>query len=303
MKLSVKKIIIGLCAALLIAALAVPGFLFRYYPRYLNARETYDIAQVEWAEGEHTVMTFNIRRSDIWEPGKRNWYYRANLAAKSIAEIAPDIIGFQEAKEMQYMYLLDSLFGYESVNRYRDESKDPESCPIFYRADRYELMYCNSFWLSESPMYVSKDWDSGCYRVCVYAILQERASGREFAVFNTHLDHVSEKARVKGMQLILAWMEQQGGIPVILIGDMNMTDDAEPYRLATEGLFDARRRAKDTMEMHTYNDWGASADGSRIDYIFASKEFSASKYWVETKTYDGVYTSDHFPACALLELK
>ena len=87
-----------------------------------------------------------------------------------------------------------TLQGYDSVITFRDESTFSEGCPVFYRTDLYDLIDKGSFWLSETPEKMSKDWDSACYRICSYVILKEKQTGLEFVVFNTHLDHVSEEA-------------------------------------------------------------------------------------------------------------
>ena len=46
---------------------------------------------------------------------------------------------------------------------------------------------------------MSKDWGAAHYRICSYVILKDNTTGKEFVVFNTHLDHESEEARINGI--------------------------------------------------------------------------------------------------------
>ena len=167
---------------------------FGYYPHYKKAQTPVTPTAAVQSESIR-VMSANLRCFNPQDIGKKSWFYRADLILKNIEAEAPSIIGFQEATKWQYAYLCKSLPGYDSVITYRDNSPFSEGCPIFYDTERYALQDKGSFWLSETPDVMSKDWDSKCYRVCSYVILEEKASGRQFVVFNTHLDHVSEIGR------------------------------------------------------------------------------------------------------------
>ena len=49
----------------------------------------------------------------------------------------------------------------------------------------YSIKRVGFIGLSETPEKMSKDWGSEHYRICVYVVLKDKASGKEFAVFNT----------------------------------------------------------------------------------------------------------------------
>jgi len=270
--------------------------------QFFTVSVTFNIAETPQVEGEITVMSSNIRCITPSDTGERSWVNRAGLIVQNIENNAPDVIGFQEVMPLQYSYLKKALKGYGSVIKYRDMTPFfSEGCPVFYRADKYKLLDKGSFWLSETPDRMSRDWDSACYRICSYVILEEKASGREFAVFNTHLDHVSNEARINGIQVVLDKIADFGGLPSILMGDFNAGVTSETYLMAAEHFLDAQVEAADTMDSSTFNGWGPSIGGGRIDYILYSKTgLQAEKYWVETSTYDGAYPSDHFPVCAKL---
>ena len=202
----------------------------------------------------------------------------------------------QEATKWQYDYLCDTLTGFDSVITYRDEAFNSEGCPIFYRTDLYSLIDKGSFWLSETPDVMSKDWGAAHYRICSYVILKDRQSDRDFVVFNTHLDHVSDEARIKGMEVVLEKIAQFGGLPAIIMGDLNAEEGSATIDAVTEHFLDARYAAPETEDSYTYQNWGNMEKAVRIDYFMISKEgITPLCYDVLTEPHDGIYSSDHCP--------
>ncbi len=287
---------------IILAALAVTEF--KYYPHYKsNKRQITYTENTTSADGGITVMSCNVRCWNPQDTGKRSWLYRADLIVKNIENNAPSIIGFQEVTKWQYAYLRDCLAGFDSVIEYRDGTLFAEGCPIFYRTDLYELIDKGSFWLSETPEEMSKDWDSKCYRICSYVILNELSSGKQFVVFNTHLDHVSDEARVKGIGVVLDKISQFGGLPSMIMGDFNATEDSVTYSKVTENFLDAKYQTENTVTSCTYQCFGEKLDSDCIDYFMISKTgLEVESYKVITDTFDGVYPSDHFPILAEFKL-
>ena len=149
---------------------------------------------------------------------------------------------------------------------------------------------------------MSKDWGSEHYRICVYVILKEIATGKEFAVFNTHLDHVSDEARINGIKVVLDKIAQFGDLPSVLMGDLNAKEDSETIQSAYESFDDGMKLAAITEDTSTYHNWGNEANAKRIDYILTSKgDATVSEYHVVDNCHDGVYSSDH--ASIYVELK
>lgn len=291
-----KKILLAAVCLFLAALLVWGGLVFGYYPHYKKAQTavTPTVSQVDGIR----VMSANLRCFNPQDIGKKSWFYRADLILKNIEAEAPSIIGFQEATKWQYAYFCKALPEYDSVITYRDDSPFSEGCPIFYNTERYTLRDKGSFWLSETPEEMSKDWDAACYRICSYVILEEKASGQPFVVFNTHLDHVSDAARINGIGVVLDKIQQFGGLPSMIMGDFNAEEDSETYRSATENFSDAKYQAENAIGLHgaTYQNWGESLDRNPIDYFMISKTgFAVKQYKVVDTAYDGVYPSDHFP--------
>ena len=143
---------------------------------------------------------------------------------------------------------------------------------MFYNTYRFELKDKGSFWLSETPEEMSKDWGAACYRICSYVILTDKESGKDLVVFNTHLDHISDEARINGINVVLEKIKQFGGLPSIIMGDFNAEEDSDTYRAATENFYDAKYQTEVTARGATYQNWGKQLDRENIDYFMISKE-------------------------------
>lgn len=301
MKKVLKKCVLAVLAVLLIVLFGTAVVLGWYFPRYLSRKGAIELQPVA---GRITMVSCNVR---CWSPtdlGKKSWFYRADLLLSDIAEQAPGIIGFQEATAMHYAYLVDVLVGYDSVIDYRDNSPLSEGCPIFYNTALYTLKDKGSFWLSETPEVMSKDWGAAHYRICSYVILTEKATNRDFVVFNTHLDHVSDKARIKGIAVVLEKIAKFGGLPAVIMGDFNALEGSETYLSATEHFLDAQYAAPKTTQSHTYQNWGNPEKFKRLDYFMISKTgFAVERYDVVQPIHDGVYVSDHCPIVLQLVLE
>ena len=243
-----------------------------------------------------TAVCSNLRCVSAGDKGKRSWYFRAPLLLRTIIDQKPDIIGCQECMCIHYDYLTSALKGYGSFVEYREKGRYPESCPIFYNKAKFELIKNGTFWLSKTPEKMSKDWNSACYRICSYAILRQKSDGRELAVFNTHLDHISEEARINGINVILSKLKEFGSMPCVIMGDFNSFEDSETYKAAASLFDDAKYRTADTDSGATYQGYGENLNDGNIDFFFVSKEgIDILQYKVIRTTYDGVYPSDHFP--------
>ena len=297
-KYAVLFIFIGLLVFVLIRC----ALIFGYYPHYKSHKQVLNIEyNAEENENKVRIMSCNVRCLNPMDYGKKSWFYRADIFMKGIEQQAPGVIGFQEVTKWQYSYLKDCLPQYDSIITYRDELVNTEGCPVFYRTDLYNLIDKNSFWLSETPDVMSKGWGAACYRICTYAILEDIATGERFVIFNTHLDHVSEEARINGINLVLEKIKQFGGYPAVIMGDFNAEEGTPTYISVTENFLDAKYQTENTMKSCTYQDFGKMLDAECIDYFMISKTgFKVDEYKVLTDTYDGVYASDHFQLFTLL---
>ncbi len=287
-----KRILKYSLSALLAVTLVLLFVLLFYLPRYLSSDA--EVTPRE-AEGEEIViMSTNVRFYNPLDFFKKSWFYRADLIAEDVESVSPDIIGFQESTFLHYGYLEKVMKGYESENAYRDNFILSEGCPIFYRADRFEKIEGGSFWLSKTPEKMSKDWGSEHYRIAVYVLLRDRTTGKEFAVFNTHLDNKSEEARINGIKVVLEKIKELGDVPAYLFGDLNAEEHSETIRSTLSDFLDSMKISPVTENTVTYHGFGEAKDKKRIDYILVSRgDAEVSEYHVLNNNHDGTYSSDH----------
>ena len=294
MKELAKKILRGAICLVLVCVLAFLVLFFRHLPGYLILKEPVSIAPPE--DGGIRIMSCNVRCLTVLDLGKKSWFYRADKLLGDIEEESPGIVGFQEVTRWQYDYLVDTMSGYDSVITYRDNSIISEGCPVFYNTALYTLVDKGSFWLSETPEVMSRDWDSACYRICSYVILTDNASQKDFVVFNTHLDHVSDEARINGIGVVLDKIAQFGDLPAVIMGDLNAEEGSATYLSVTENFLDACYETENTTNAGTFQWWGELESGRRIDYFMISKTgFNVHRYCVADIVHDGTYASDHNP--------
>ena len=189
------------------------------------------------SEAALNVMTFNIRL-DVASDSLNSWEYRKDNAAQMVSYYAPDIVGMQEVLKNQLEDLKSSLPEYTQLGVGRADGKEKgEYCPLFYKTERFDLVDYGNFGMSETPDSIGvKGWDAACERITTWAILKDKASGKQIAAFNTHFDHMGQVARRESATLILEKMKQIAGkLPVVLTGDFNGELDSDPIRLLTEG--------------------------------------------------------------------
>ncbi|MHB1152905.1 MAG: endonuclease/exonuclease/phosphatase family protein [Eubacteriales bacterium] len=240
------------------------------------------------------VVTYNLKCDS-----ETGFKHRLPLALKRIESEKPDIIGFQEALPHMQRILEESLNDYYFVGFGRDSDFGGESNCVAYRRDTYHLFGFNQCWLSPTPYVPGTRFEeqSSCPRFCTTVILKHREHILPFRIYNTHLDHVGEKARILGMTQILEKIKSDNDIwrlGIILTGDMN----AEPFsQTITNILSFEAYPLKDTTDSikNTFHDFGKLSRECKIDYIFTdrSTEHSSPYIWDDYK--DGVYISDHYP--------
>lgn len=257
-----------------------------------------------------TVMSYNIRY-DNPDDGINAWPNRKDHVAEMMADIySADIIGVQEALKPQLDELQARMPGYSWVGVGRGDGKEQgEFSPIFYKTDRFDLISTNTFWLSETPQRPgSKSWDAAITRIATWARLSDQESGQEFYIINTHFDHRGEVAKVESARLITEFIEDlDEGIPVLLTGDFNVTEESNAYAvLAGSSLLnDTRYLSENRHEGPTasFSDWETlQPEESRIDYIFVNNHVSVLSHQIADDRYDGRFPSDHLPVIAEISI-
>ena len=195
-----------------------------------------------------------------------------------------------------------ALVNYSYVGVGRDDGeKKGETMAIFYNTDKVELLNWGTFWLSPTFDKPSKGWGAGCRRTATWAQMKMKDSGKKFFYINTHLDHKSYEAQVKGMDMVLyrLGLLNTEAAPIILTGDFNVKPDSPVLNDLNVCMFDARKNADKTDSYGTFNGWGKQS--SIIDYIYYYGFAECPSYETIVKKYEGVpFISDHYPIVSTL---
>lgn len=274
------------------------------------------------AAADIRVMSFNVRFA---MPGhnesatENNWndqeHPRRDRAVRVIREVNPDLLGVQEAREMQIKDLQQAFPEFAFYGVGRDDGKmGGEFSGIYYRKGRFTRTATGSFWLSETPEKPGTTFaapPNRIPRIASWVRLEDAETRREFLFLNMHWDHIDELAREKSAVLVRDRVTNIAkNLPVIITGDLNSSEDTTAYAtlVATyksgRGLFDSYRqlhpqRSRDEV---TFNGWKHALKGSRIDFVLCTAEFTPTAAEIFRTTYEGRLPSDHYPVTATLRL-
>ncbi len=245
------------------------------------------------------IVTFNIR-CDFGQDGANNFCFRKPLILEKLRREQPDVICFQEVLPHVAVWLKESLWDYYVIGCGRSAALEDEQMAVAYRKDRLNLIQMETFWLSETPCTPGSRYpkQSVCPRTGTEAVLEELASKRVFRLVNVHLDHEQADARERGLRQVLAKVEKPAlfpSAPVVIAGDMNAEPDSPEMAVLRGSPF--TNAAAGTGA--TYHGYGKDTPCA-IDYIL-TRGFACGKVEKWTEQRDGVYLSDHYPVCAVLE--
>lgn len=251
-----------------------------------------------------SVMTFNIRYGTA-NDGENRWERRQGLVLGIIAERDADVVGLQEALAFQIDEITAAHPGYGVIGVGRDDGRTRgEQAAILYRTERFAVDASGTFWLSDTPEVVaSKSWGNGITRVCTWARLIDRETGRGVYVFNAHLDHQSQPSRERSTRLIAERVAARTHPdPVVFMGDFNAGEDNPAVAwLAGAGWTNAFRAVRpDATEVGTFNAFRGETDGAMIDHVFVRDGLRVMDADIDRTNDAGRYPSDHFPVWAAL---
>jgi endonuclease/exonuclease/phosphatase family metal-dependent hydrolase len=255
-----------------------------------------------------SAMTYNIR-VDVQEDGENAWPERKAALVNQIHFFEPAILGTQEGTPQQIKYLRKNLNGYNYIGKGRNGGRKGEFSAIFYNSKKLEVLKKDTFWLSDTPDVFSTGWDAALPRICTYGKFRDKNSGTEFWVFNTHFDHLGEKARSNSAQLILQKIKSLTNKEdlVILMGDLNATPESNPIAILAKSMMDSANKANVTFgPENTFNGFKYhEPTKNRIDYIFVSKskKINIKKYAVLNNSLEQRFISDHFPVIIEFQIK
>lgn len=259
------------------------------------------------------VMSFNVRYATAPD-GENSWDKRTELFFETIERFGPDLIGFQEVLAVQYDAIAERMKGHAFSGVAREDGKRKgEFSSIGYRRSRFMALDTGTFWLSEQPAVAgSKSWDAALPRICSWVRLRETATGREFVFANTHFDHRGVTARREAARVLSEHLGPiAAGVPAILTGDFNITEDNPAYAalvrppqpgwirwIDSYRALNPERRPDEA----SFSNFKGTVQGSRIDFVFHTAHFRATAAAIDRFSRDGRYPSDHYPVTAVLVL-
>ena len=262
------------------------------------------------ANSQLTIMSFNVRYINQ-KDGVNSWANRKEKVAQVIASNKVDIAGLQEPWFDQITDLEQLLPGYAWIGWSRDDGKiKGEFTPVFYLKEKFDVLDKGVFWLSQTPEIPgSIGWDEKLPRTVIRILFSEKATGRKFWFFNTHLG--GNIARTEGAKLLKSKIDViAGDFPVIVTGDFNSVPESEPvqtmlnknYRVLLEDAYNIAVKKNDEIYTDYWFD-GENKDLKRIDYIFVNKQVNVMYHEIINKRIGKHYPSDHLAVKDELELQ
>ena len=258
------------------------------------------------------VMTFNIRFNTASDK-KDAWPYRRNYVANQVLFHDVQILGVQEALLDQMVDLSEQLTTFKYVGVGREDGKTAgEYSAIFYDTTRLKLLQAQTFWLSEQPDSPgSKSWDAAITRIVTWAKFSDIKTEKQFFVFNTHFDHIGKRARAESAKIIIQKVKEiAGNDHVIVTGDFNSSPLDDPYKLMIDANnLDGLTDTKSVCITPHYGPTGTfngfkqkETSNEPIDYIFIKNKVSVLKHATLSQSWQGHFSSDHFPVFATIVL-
>lgn len=256
------------------------------------------------------IMTYNVRIGGHQESGPYAWNLRRPLMKELLHHYSPDVLCTQEGTYEQLTDLEEDLPDYRYIGLGRDGGSNGEYMAIFYDHQKYKVVKYDHFWLSETPSVIgSVSWEAACPRMATWVLLENQETKDTFYVMNTHLDHISAKAREEAAKLLLQKMSAfLKDVPVILAGDFNSHPGSEVYEILCGSLKDSYHSAKKSVSkgLGTFNDYLEDQGGgeeNRIDWIFVDDSWEVDEAMIIDEKIDGKFASDHFPVFVKMKIK
>jgi endonuclease/exonuclease/phosphatase family metal-dependent hydrolase len=268
------------------------------------------------------VMSFNVRGSFRDMRKKEAWRNRAALNVATIERYAPDLLGLQECQHGNLETYRKHLPRYARIRGPGYGNVIPyDSNAILFDPGRLELLGSGGFWLSETPEKRSRSWETRVARSANWALFRVLGTGLSLLHLNTHLDHVSARARQEGSRLIVGRAAEIAGraggdIPIIVTGDFNGRPGNATHRNFTRaGFVDTYLAAgnKDTRESNTFHafegarfrDAHPERGPRRLDWILLKDSrdrlrIESHRIVRDADEISGLYPSDHYPVLAEL---
>lgn len=246
------------------------------------------------------LISSNIR-FDNPRDGTNSWSHRRLNLAHTLIHHSPDIIATQEGRYDQLKDFEQLLQNYFIVDDHRSWIKERMYPTFFLKKDTFEVIKSEDLWLSETPEIAgSKSFGSAFPRLFTWVKVQPKNEKINFVVINTHLDHVKEETRLGQIKVLTTEIKKitDASSKLVIMGDFNDSPDSSVRSFLIQefsGLQDAWKLFNFTEETshHAFN--GVCETGSRIDWIMVDEKLKVEECFLEKRSEEGKFPSDHFP--------
>ena len=261
---------------------------------------------------QYDINSFNIRYENYYEISLNNsWAERKATVMNTIFKYLPDVIGFQELRLNQKLFVEKNLPLYQYIGRPRSPDFTDESNGILFNKQKFLLMDSGTFWLTETPNKVSKYESVYHYRICTWIKVYSYKFKDVIYFFNTHLEDghlfITFLQEVNLLKRIKEITKNEGN--VFVFGDFNGNDNSvwihdvfkEGYKSFSDYFQDFRNTYHNFSGIYNNPKW-------KVDHLFyqnlgnSNKHFVPLFYDVLTKKENGKFPSDHFPLYAQFNL-
>lgn len=250
---------------------------------------------------EIKIITSNIRYANPTD-GPHDWHHRLPLLAHLYQGFAPDILATQEGRIGQIKELDEKLPELTLIDSHR-EWIDVRMYPcLFVDLKKVKVLRSGDIWLSETPEVAgSSSFESSFPRLCTWAEVEIIHSGKKLLIANTHLDHILSETRIKQVEVLISELQKLGSHSIFILGDFNES----PHSQIKTDLMSAfslkdpwdEKNYKEETSHHGFNGH-ESKEGERIDWILMPATFECSYLYMEKRSFNNVYPSDHYPMFA-----
>lgn len=237
---------------------------------------------------KYRVVSYNVQSWNVSEERKR-------ALVENIKKLNPDLVGLQEVTYEWDSFLNENLgenyyiFGDFRFTNFHEWN---EKNSILISKKLFDVIDYKTFWLSETPNVESIAKDCKYPRLCTYAIVEIKSSGKRFAFLNTHLDHISEDGRENEARYLAKFIKTIN-LPIILTGDFNSMQSQKSYNLINKILDDSKLCFDNPDLSWTWHSYNEPIVEEIIDYIFVNKFIKPLNYFVDKSLYRNKDISDH----------
>lgn len=280
------------------------------------------------------VGTSNVKCPAPWDKTPANhWKQRAPFLFDQWRAQNPDILGLQEPVKAYLDDIRRNFPGWTIVGDGRDGGDKGEFSAIAYRTDRFEELKNGTFWLSGRPAEVGSIYPGANHpRICTFAYLKEKVTGKIVAFCNSHTSYMGERICAAQIRMMTDHLKANApkGAVCVLTGDLNFEGYGEALRPATEaGLVNADDVCLAPLDglwnsVTLYRDFPASFPaegvrtllrdgltldvvrtripelGARIDHIWVTPNCDVVACGVDDSNRGGWYPSDHMAKFAVI---